>query len=130
MSFAAAAAELVTTLEDAGLRVAVRDGDLTPPVVYIPHLGNMTDAGGPLNGSRVATFYVYVIPIRGPANLTADADTLDRVYDALTPITWADLTGAWSSVTVGSDTWPCYRLDVALAGLDALTERTSNAHHR
>ena len=126
MSFAAAARELVAALEAAGLRVAVRDGDLTPPVVYIPHLGNTTDAGGPLNSSRLVTFYVYYIPIRGPANLYGDADALDAVYDALTPITWADLTGAWSSVTVGSDTWPCYRLDVALAGADDLTLRKAN----
>ena len=89
----------VAALEGAGLPVAVRDGDITPPVVYLK-LGTATDEGGPLEGSRLAVFYVHYIPIRGVDNLAGDADALDVIYDALAPIAWAALTATSTTVTV------------------------------
>jgi hypothetical protein len=116
VSVAAAVDELVDALEAAGLRVAVRDGDITPPCVYV-RIGTVTEAGAPLSGGQVTLFYVYLIPIRGVDNLAGDADALDSVYAALSPLAWAEIVTTATSVTVRNDTWPCYRLDVSLAGL-------------
>jgi hypothetical protein len=124
VSIAAAAAELVDALQGAGIRVAVRAGDLTPPVVFV-QIGSSTDAGGPLEGATVATFYVYYIPVRGVDNLAGDAEALDTIYTALHPLTWADLVGVRSSVTVANDTWPCYRLDAAVMSAAALKTKVS-----
>jgi hypothetical protein len=118
VSVTAALAELVTALGAAGLRVAVRDGDITPPVVYI-RIGTASDAGGPLTGSPMTVFYVHYIPIRGVENLAGDADALDTIFAALTPLTWTELTATNTSVTVKNDSWPCYRLDAALPGVTA-----------
>lgn len=120
MSVAAAVVELVAALESTGLRVAVRDGDLTPPVVYV-RIGTVSDAGAPLAGGTMTVFYAYYIPIRGVDNLAGDADALDALFAALSPLAWADVAATASSVTVKNDTWPCYRLDVSTAGLSALT---------
>jgi hypothetical protein len=122
VSIAAALDTLTEALEAAGLRVALRPGDITPPVVYI-RIGSGTDTGGPLENARVATFYAYAIPVRGAESTLGDAAMLDTVYQALTPITWEALPFTNSSVTVGTDTWPCYRFDVALAGIPASSER-------
>ena len=116
MSISAAVLAVVDALETAGLRVAVRDGDLTPPCVYIK-IGTTTDAGVPLTGGVLTTFYVYYVPVRGVDNLAGDAAALDQIYEALTPLTWTALAATASSVTVKNDTWPCYRLDVATVGL-------------
>ena len=118
MTLAVALAQTVAALEGAGLRVAVRDGDITPPVVYLK-LGTATDEGGPLEGSRLAVFYVHYIPIRGIDNLAGDADALDAIYDALGPIAWAALTATATTVTVKNDSWPCYRLDLSTAAMAA-----------
>lgn len=118
MTISATVTDLVAALEDAGLRVAVRDGDITPPVVYV-RIGTVSDLGGPLAGALTTVFYVYYIPIRGVDNLAGDAAALDQIYAALSPITWAELTATASSVTVKNETWPAYRLDVALAAVPA-----------
>lgn len=123
MSIAAAAAQLVAALEAAGLRVAVRDGDLTPPCVYVPRPGTTSDAGVPLAGGRLAVFYVYYVPIRGVDNLAGDCAALDAIYDAVTPISFAEVAGTFSSVTVKNDSWPCYRLDVSMLGVPAALTR-------
>lgn len=118
MSVTAAAAQLVAALEATGLRVAIRDGDITPPVCYI-HLGTGSDAGAPLAGTGLSLSYVYYIPIRGIDNLFGDAEAIDTIVAALAPIAWAEITWTWTSTTVKNETWPCYRFDVSLAGLDA-----------
>lgn len=118
MSVAAAAAELIEALESSGLRVAVRDGDITPPCAYI-RIGTVSDAGVPLDGATLTLFYVYYIPIRGVDNLPGDAAALDALYTALTPLAWTELTTTSSSVTIKNDSWPCYRLDVSCAGVTA-----------
>ena len=118
MTIRDAAADLVATLEAGGLRTAVRDGDITPPVVYI-QIGTVSDAGAVLSGGTVVMFYVYYIPIRGIDNLAGDADALDALYTALTPLAWAELAGTRTSVTIKNETWPCYRLDVALMAAPA-----------
>ena len=96
MSVAAAVAELVAALEGTGLRVAVRDGDITPPVVYV-RIGTVSDAGAPLAGGTLCGFYVYYIPIRGVDNLAGDAEALDALYAALSPLAWADLNATAST---------------------------------
>ena len=113
MSITAAVDELVAALESSGVRVAVRDGDITPPVAYV-RIGSVSDAGVPLTGGTLTVFYVYYIPVRGVDNLAGDAAALDAIYAALSPLTWAELAATASSVTVKNDTWPCYRLDVSL----------------
>lgn len=118
MTVAAALTELTAALEAAGIRVAVRDGDITPPVAYV-RIGTVSDAGGVLTGNTLTMFYLHYIPIRGVDNLAGDADALDALYDALSPIAWGELTATETSVTVRNDTWPCYRLDVSLAGVSA-----------
>lgn len=116
MSVAASVAALVDALEGAGIRVAVRSGEITPPVVLI-HIGTISDSGVNLGGSAtLTTFYAYYIPVRGVDNLMGDAEALDAIYAALDPIVWAPVSAAAASVTVKTDTWPCYRLDVSLAG--------------
>ena len=95
MSFVAAYADVVTALEAAGLRVAQRDGDITPPIVYVGR-GTLTDAGAPLAGGRILGAYLYYIPVRGVDNMTGDLEALDTIYDALTPIAWAPLNATWS----------------------------------
>ncbi|HEY2303241.1 MAG TPA: hypothetical protein VGH66_15180 [Acidimicrobiales bacterium] len=116
MSFVAAYADVVAVLEAAGLRVAQRDGDITPPVVYIGR-GTLTDAGAPLAGGRILGAYLYFIPVRGVDNMAGDLETLDVMYDALSPIAWAPLNATWSSVTVKADTWPCWRIDMSAASV-------------
>ncbi|HZZ55697.1 MAG TPA: hypothetical protein VFE26_15600 [Trebonia sp.] len=116
MSFVAAYADVVAVLEAAGVRVAQRDGDITPPVVYIGR-GTLTDAGAPLAGGRILGAYLYFIPVRGVDNMAGDLETLDVIYDALSPIAWAPLNATWSSVTVKSDTWPCWRIDMSAASV-------------
>jgi hypothetical protein len=123
VTVADSAAELVAALEAAGLRVAVRDGDITPPVVYI-RIGTGSSIGGSLAVPATTVFYVYYIPVRGVDNLTGDAAALDTVMEALTSITWAEVTFTASSVTVKNETWPCYRLDVALAATAATSRGT------
>ena len=118
MSFAAAFAEVTAALEAAGLRVATRDGDITPPCVYMGR-GTATDAGGPLSGGRVAVFYLYYIPIRGVDNLAGDYQALDTIYDALAPVAFAELTATWSSMTVKNDSWPAWRIDTAFLAVPA-----------
>jgi hypothetical protein len=118
VSVAAALAELVDALDAADIRVALRDGDITPPVCYV-RIGTVTDSGTVLAGGTLTGFYLYYIPIRGVDNLAGDADALDALYDALTPLAWTELTTVASSVTVKNDTWPCYRLDVSCAGVPA-----------
>jgi hypothetical protein len=120
VSVAAAAAQLVDALEAAGLRVAVRDGDITPPCVYI-QIGTTSDANGPFAGATGAVFYVYYIPIRGIDNLTGDAEAIDAIYAALGPITWAELTGTRTSVTVANTSWPAYRFDASIIALTVPT---------
>jgi hypothetical protein len=131
MSVAAAVAELVDALTAAGLRVAVRDGDITPPVVYV-RIGTVGQTGIPLSGGQLTLFYLYVIPVRGVDNLAGDADLLDQVYAALEPIAWTEITATATSLTVRNDTWPGYRLDVSVAGLStASTElETADADRR
>ena len=118
MSVTAALADVTAALEASGLRVAIRDGDITPPVVYV-RIGTVSDQGAPLAGGTLTQFYLYFIPIRGVDNLAGDAETLDTLYSALSPLAWADLTTTASSVTVKTDTWPCYRLDLSVAALAA-----------
>ena len=122
MSITAALADVVAALEASGLRVAVRDGDITPPCVYI-RIGTVSDQGAVLAGGTLTQFYVYFIPIRGVDNIGGDAEALDTLYAALSPIAWANLTATASSVTVKNDTWPCYRLDLSVAAAAAITER-------
>lgn len=119
MSVTAALADVVAALEASGLRVAVRDGDITPPVVYI-RIGTVSDQGAPLAGGTLTQFYLYLIPIRGVDNIAGDAEALDTLYAALSPLAWADLTATASSVTVKNDTWPCYRLDLSIAATAAV----------
>ena len=118
MGFAAAFQAIVDVLEAAGLRVAVRDGDITPPCVYVGR-GTGTSAGAPLAGGRVLGAYLYFIPVRGVDNLAGDYETLDLMFDALDPIAWTDLTATWSSVTVKNDSWPCWRVDTSALGVPA-----------
>ena len=118
MSFVAAHADIVAALEAAGLRVAVRDGDITPAIVYIGR-GTLTDAGAPLAGGRVLGAYLYYIPVRGVDNMVGDLEALDAIYDALSPIAWAPLNATWSSVTVQNVSWPAWRIDMSAASVVA-----------
>jgi hypothetical protein len=119
VSYTADLATLVDVLEAAGLRVATRAGDITPPVVFIETCGTTTDEGGTLVDSYAGVWYVYWIPVRGVSNLAADCEALDTVYPAISPITVAATTSVWSSVTVNNDTWPARRFDIPLAGVAA-----------
>ena len=112
-----ALAAAVAAIEAHGLRVALRSGDITPPVVYI-QIGTATDMGGPLEGGRIPTFWAYYIPVRGLDNATGDAAALDALYDALSPITAAEMVVTRTSVTVNNETWPAYRADAAILALD------------
>ena len=118
MSANAAYHDLVDALVAAGLRVAVRDGDITPPVCYV-EVGTTDTAGVPLIGGTIAVFYVHYIPVRGVDNLEALTQAIDAINGALTPIAWANITGTRTSVTVKNDSWPCHRFDVPLAGVTA-----------
>lgn len=131
MSVTGALEVLTAALEAAGLRVAVRDGDITPPVVYV-RIGAVSDMGAPLAGDTVTTFWVHYIPVRGVDNLTGDADALDRIYAALSPLTSAELAATASSVTAKGEPWPCYRIDAPLWADAARTpqERITNADDR
>jgi hypothetical protein len=111
--------ELVDALEAAGLRVAVRAGDITPPAVFV-QVGNVTDAGGILAGGLVATFYVHLIPIRGIDNLAGDAQLLDTLLAVLRPLAVAQLVCTRTTVTINNDTWPCYRADLPALAVDPL----------
>lgn len=113
MSVAVTVAEVVDALTAAGMRVAVRDGDITPPVTYIT-IGQVSDAAITLKGGTSTLLYVYVIPIRGIDNLAGDADLLDQVFAALGPIAAAALTATRTSLTIRSDTWPAYRVDLTV----------------
>jgi hypothetical protein len=104
---------VVDALTAAGLRVAERYGDITPPVCYL-QIGTVSTAGGVLAGATVTTLYVYYIPVRGVDNLAGDAGGLDRLFAAVTPLAVADLVATRTSVTVNADTWPCYRADLAV----------------
>jgi hypothetical protein len=119
VSYTADKAALIAVLEAAGLRVATRAGDITPPVVLIETVGTTTDQGGVLENSQAGVWYVYWIPIRGVSNLDADCDALDTIYPAIRPLTVAATTSVWSSVTVANDTWPARRFDIPLAGIAA-----------
>jgi hypothetical protein len=130
VSVAAALSDLLAALEGSGLRVAVRDGDITPPVVYV-RIGTVSDAGAVLAGGTMTGFYLYYIPIRGVDNLTADAESLDVIYRAVTPIAWSEVAATATSLSVKNDSWPCYRLDVScMAVTAAAVERTNRANHR
>jgi hypothetical protein len=107
-----AVAEVVTALMGAGQRVAVRSGDITPPVWYL-QLGQTTNASTLLAGGVVVTLYVHYIPVRGLDNLDADSEALDVLYDTLGPLAVLDLVATRTSVTINNDTWPCYRADLA-----------------
>jgi hypothetical protein len=113
MSVAVTVAEVVDALAAAGLRVAVRDGDITPPVSYIK-LGQGTDATITLAGGTSTVLWVYVIPVRGVDNLAGDADLLDIVLAALAPLSAAALTWVSTTLNIRSDTWPCYRFDLTV----------------
>jgi hypothetical protein len=104
-------AEVVAALEAAGLRVAERSGDITPPVCYL-QLGQVTNAGTMLAGGILTTLYVHYIPVRGLDNLAGDAEALDALYAALGPLAALDLVATRTSVTITNDTWPCYRADL------------------
>jgi hypothetical protein len=119
VTYSADLAALTAVLEAAGLRVATRSGDITPPVVLIEAVGTTTDEGGTLIDSHAGVWYVYFIPIRGVSNLAADCDALDAIYTAIAPITVGPTTSVWSSVTVNNDTWPARRFDIPLAGIAA-----------
>ena len=118
MSFVEAFGDIVAALEAAGLRVAVRDGDITPPCVYVGR-GTATNTGAPLAGGRMLGAYLYLIPIRGVDNLAGDLETLDTIYDALLPIAWGDINAVWSSVTVANVSWPAWRIDLTAASVAA-----------
>lgn len=113
-----AVAAVVEALEAAGQRVAVRAGDITPPVFYI-RIGTVTDAGVTLEGGTVTMFWIHYIPVRGFDNLPGDAAALDAAYDALGPLAMAEIATSATSVTVSNDTWPCYRLDVPVLAVPA-----------
>ena len=113
----AAVDEVTAALRAAGLRVAERDGDITPPVVYI-QINTTGDAGVPLVGGTMSGLYVYFIPIRGIDNLYGEADGLDAIRGALVPLAWADLQSARSSLTIKNDTWQCHRFDMTLCAVD------------
>jgi hypothetical protein len=109
--------ELVAALEAAGLRVAEKAGDITPPVCYL-RIGQGTDAGGPLAGGVVVTFFVHYIPIRGIDNPVGDAEALDAILGAVRPLAVAPLVFTWTSVSVLNESWPCYRFDLPALALD------------
>lgn len=117
MTVRAALDEVTAALTAAGLRVAVRDGDITPPVVYI-QIGTTGGAGVPLVGGTMTGLYVYYIPIRGVDNLYGEADGLDAIRAALVPLAWADLPSVRSSVTIKNDTWQCHRFDMPVCAVD------------
>lgn len=120
MSVTATVWAVGAALSAAGLRLAVRDGDITPPVIYL-RIGQVTDSGQMLAGGTVTTMYAFVIPIRGIDNLDGDAKLLDRALVALAPLSSATLTATETSVTVRNDTWPCYRFDVPILETSPLT---------
>jgi hypothetical protein len=120
VTIADAVTAVADALEAAGCRVAVRSGDITPPVFYL-RLGAVGEAGGTLAGALVPVLWAYYIPVRGVDNLPADAAALDAAYQALGPLAVAELTTTATSVTVIAETWPCYRLDVFVLSQPALT---------
>ena len=122
MSFAAAFTAVVDALEEAGLRVAQRDGDITPPCVYMGR-GTATDVGAPLAGGRLAVFYLYYIPVRGVDNMLGDYQALDSIYDALGPVAYAEVAATWSSVTVKNDSWPAWRIDTTALAVPAVLRK-------
>jgi hypothetical protein len=125
VSIRASVDEVVAALEAAGVRVATRAGDITPPVVYV-QIGTVGETGMPLAGGLVAGLYLYVIPIRGVDNVAADADLLDTVMGAVGPIGVTETTATRTTVTVTGDLWPCYRVD--LTAMSTATAGARNAH--
>jgi hypothetical protein len=115
VSVSAAVSAVVAALGAAGQRVAVRGQDVTPPVCLV-RIGSTTDAGPPMTGGIATTLWVFYVPIRGIDNLAGDAAALDDIYQALGPMTVAELAATASSVTVANETYACYRLDVTVWG--------------
>jgi hypothetical protein len=110
----------VAALEAEGLRVAVRSGDITPPVCYL-QVGLISSAGQPFSGGVTLTLYVYYIPVRGVDNLPSDSDALDRIYAALESLAIADLVTTRTTITVANETWPCYRADLPALAIQSAT---------
>ena len=110
MSVADAVAAAVARLSAAGLSVAVRSGDLTPPCVYV-QIGTVSDAGAVFHGGTSTTLWVYYVPVRGVENLDGDAAALDALFYALSPLATAEVIATRTSLTVSNDTWPAYRAD-------------------
>jgi hypothetical protein len=119
MSVAVALASLVDALERAGMRTAVRDGDITPPVVYV-QIATTGAAGIPMTGGTLTGFWMHYIPVRGVDNIAGEADALDAIRAALTPLAMTELTSIRSSVTVRNDSWPCHRFDATLLATPAV----------
>jgi hypothetical protein len=113
VSVAVTVALVVDALTAAGLRVAQRDGDITPPVTYI-RIGQGTNGAITLAGGTSTVLWVYVIPVRGVDNLAGDADLLDIVITALEPLAAADLPYVSTTLNIRSETWPCYRFDLTV----------------
>jgi hypothetical protein len=105
--------EAAARLEAAGLRVALRSGDLTPPCVYLL-IGAVSDAGVPFAGGTATTLWAYYVPVRTGDDVIRDADALDALLFALSPLALTELVASKTSLTVSNDTWPAYRADVAL----------------
>ena len=111
------AAAVADALADEGLRVALRAGDVTPPVVFV-QLGAVDDAGAMLAGGLIVTFWCHYIPVRGVDNLEGDADSLDAMFRALRPLAMTGLAAGRTSVTLTNETYPCWRADLAALALE------------
>jgi hypothetical protein len=107
-SHRAAGEAVEAALVEAGLRVALDEGDISPPCAYL-ELWTDDPETGTLDGSHPVTVAVHWIPVRGLRSFYADLDAADTIVAALVPFaTVANMSRA--TVLVGETTsWPCLR---------------------
>ena len=103
----AAATTVADALTAAGVRVATAPSDVTTPSAYLS-VESVDNKGAVLAGGALSGIGVAWIPIRGMAELYADAAALDAIRLALRP-SWSPLcTSPARSVLIGDNSWPCY----------------------
>lgn len=101
-------AAVVGALRGAGLRVATRPADLTPPTVYAQLWAASTD-GVMLAGGRRTTVAVFWVPIRGLDDPETVNPALDSIFDALDPIVGEAFTMPRTSITIGEQSFDAFR---------------------
>jgi hypothetical protein len=108
-----ARAALLEALEAQGLRVAARGQDVAPPCVYVERYETASGDVALIGGVR-STFAVHWIPVRGTDDPAAEDAAMDAVLAAVVPLAVDTVQLPRSSVTIGDQSWPCFRGLVAI----------------